>query len=90
MTKNILVLAIALFGQAALAGYVPPGGMVSCDVKGKNAAGQVFTFTGYGIQSVEACGNAMYYCNQNTAMVTCGDAGSYNVMSFDQQDQDAQ
>ena len=87
MAKIILALGIALLGQNSFAGYLPPGGMVSCEVKGQNSAGQVFSFMGYGIHSVEACSNAMYYCKANKAMVSCGTQGSFNVMSMEQQDQ---
>lgn len=90
MAKIILALGIALLGQNSFAGYVPPGSqMASCTVYGKNAAGQVFSFDGYGIHTVEACSNAMYYCQLNTAMVACQVAGS-TPMNLEYQDQGAE
>lgn len=87
MTKIILALGIALLGQNSFAGYVPPGStMASCTVYGKNSTGQVFTFEGYGIHTVEACSNAMYYCQVNSAMVVCQVAEA-RPMNFEQQDQ---
>lgn len=87
MAKIILVLGIALIGQSSFAGYVPPGSqMASCTVYGKDSADQVFAFEGYGIHTVEACSNAMYYCQLNSAMVACQVAGS-SPMHFEYQDQ---
>ena len=91
MAKIILALGIALLGQNSFAGYVPPGSeMASCLVYGTNAQGQVFQFDGYGIHTVEACDNAMYFCKVNPAMVSCKVAGSSGMMSVEQQDQVAE
>lgn len=75
MTKMILVLASLLMAQSSFSGLLPRDGIKVCHVTGHDAQGLAFTFQGAGIHTVEACENAMWFCQSDKRMVSCSRTG---------------